>query len=74
MDHLWGIVPGIQQTHPAKHMKKALFIVAITGLALTIVPSLLIHLAGVSLEDNKQIMLVGTIIWFVSIPWLVKGK
>ncbi len=55
-------------------MKKALFIAAITGLVLTIVPSLLIHLAGVSLEENKQFMLVGTIIWFVFIPWLVKGR
>ena len=55
-------------------MKKVLFAVAVIGLTFTIVPSLLIHLAGLSIEENKQFMLVGTVIWFVSAPWLVKSK
>lgn len=53
-------------------MNKLIRMVAALGLALTIVPGLLIHFGNVSIDVNKQLMLAGTIIWFFSAPLLMK--
>jgi len=50
-------------------MKIVLKIISYTGLALTLVPSLL-HFAGeMSLSMHKTLMFVGTIAWFVTAPF-----
>ena len=41
------------------------------GLGLTLIPSFLVYFGIITLEINKIIMLIGTIIWFVSAPsWM----
>ena len=55
-------------------MNTLLKIAALIGLLLTIVPGFLVHFLDVSIADNKQMMLLGTIIWFVSAPILLKSK
>ena len=53
-------------------MKKLLKPAALIGLALTVIPPLLLFFGVMkSLEQVKQIMLGGMILWFITaIPWL----
>ncbi|MEM7548585.1 MAG: hypothetical protein AAF363_02860 [Bacteroidota bacterium] len=40
----------------------------IVGLMLTVVPSFLIFNDTISLELNKSIILIGTLVWFIGAP------
>ena len=53
-------------------MRKILKSAALVGLALTIVPPVLLFAGGVeSLEKVKTVMLGGMLLWFATaIPWL----
>jgi len=51
-----------------------LIVISFVGLTLTIVPAFLVFFHRMSLEQNKTIMLVGTIIWFVTAPLWMKQK
>ncbi len=55
-------------------MKKVLPIIALVGLALTILPPL-IHLFGnLPLKMTFHLMTAGMVVWFVSAtPWLGRG-
>lgn len=49
--------------------------VSFLGLALTLVPSILVFLNVVQLEDYKTLMLIGTLLWFLTAPfWINKSK
>lgn len=45
-------------------MKKLLMVASYIGLGLTLIPSFLVFSGSVTLESNKALMLLGTILWF----------
>lgn len=56
-------------------MKNILKIVSVTGLALNIVPAILVFNNIMSFDNYKWLMLAGTLMWFASAPfWVNKGK
>ena len=52
--------------------KKILMILSFGCLALTIVPSFLVFMQKMSMEQNKTLMLLGTVGWFVTAPFWMK--
>ncbi|MDZ7319409.1 MAG: hypothetical protein ONB11_09665 [candidate division KSB1 bacterium] len=45
------------------------------GLLLTLVPSMLVFAGSITFQAHKQLMLMGTVLWFVTAPfWLGKQK
>jgi len=56
-------------------MKYFYIILAIAGLSLVLVPSLLLYFGTIEAEQMKNYMFVGTLLWFSgAIPWLGKKK
>jgi len=56
-------------------MKKLMSFVALFGLALTAIPSVLVFVGSITPEINKQLMALGTVIWFVAAPiWFRKSR
>jgi len=56
-------------------MNYLLKIISFIGLGLTIIPSILVLIGKIDLEMNKNIMIVGTILWFGSVPfWINKNE
>ena len=47
-------------------MITVLKIISYIGLALTLIPAFFVFTGSISLDANKNLMLIGTIIWFVS--------
>ncbi len=55
--------------------KISLKIVSFTGLALTLIPSIMVFSNGFDLDSCKNLMLLGTILWFGTSPfWMNKKK
>ncbi len=57
-------------------MKKLLIkLLSFIGLGLNIVPAMLVFSAEMTPDTCKQLMLAGTILWFVTAPsWMNKGQ
>lgn len=56
-------------------MKSLIKIISYLGLILTIVPSFLVFNGNITLDNSKWIMLIGTILWFISAPsWMNKAE
>jgi hypothetical protein len=56
-------------------MKFLIKLISYIGLGLTLIPSFLVFFGNATLESNKMLMLIGTIIWFVSAPsWMNKTE
>ncbi|MEX0719284.1 MAG: hypothetical protein WD059_01365 [Balneolaceae bacterium] len=55
-------------------MKNLLIIISVIGLILTIVPSMLVFTEIISLDAHKQLMLIGTIMWFSSAFFWMKEQ
>lgn len=56
-------------------MKYVYILLAIAGLCLTLVPSLLFFFGNIEAEQMKNYMLFGTLLWFMgAIRWLGKKK
>lgn len=55
-------------------LKVLLIVISIVGLALTIVPSILVFAQEISIEMHKQLMLPGMILWFFSSPFWMKEQ
>jgi len=56
-------------------MKKLLMVASLIGLGLTLIPSLLVFSGRITLESNKVLMLLGTIVWFVAASrWLGRDE
>lgn len=49
-------------------------IVSYLALAGTIIPSLMVFFSGLDLQQNKNIMAVSMIIWFVTAPFWINRK
>ncbi len=55
-------------------MKQLIKIVSILGLALTLLPSILLFQEVISANLCKQLMLLGTVMWFTTAPsWMNKS-
>ena len=56
-------------------MKYFYILLAIAGLSLTLIPSLLLFFGNMEAEQMKNYMLIGTLLWFSgAIPWLGKKR
>jgi hypothetical protein len=55
-------------------MKTILMIVSFLCLALTLVPSFLVFSGSLTLDENKNLVAIGTLGWFVTCPFWMKKK
>lgn len=55
-------------------MKIIYQIISGIGLALTIIPSILVFAGQLDFQTNKTLILVGTFLWFLSAPFWVGEK
>ena len=55
-------------------MKTFLKLVSLVGLLITIVPSFLVFADVISLDTNKFLMILGTLLWFISVPFWMDKK
>jgi high-affinity Fe2+/Pb2+ permease len=53
-------------------MKLFLQLIASLGLILTIIPSFLVFNGVITTDLQKNLMVVGMLLWFVSVPFLLK--
>ena len=55
-------------------MKTLLKLVSLVGLLATIVPSFLVFADVITLDTNKLLMIIGTLLWFISVPFWMDKK
>ena len=56
-------------------MTTILKIVSLIGLLLTIVPAFLVFSGSLQIEQHYTLMLIGTVVWFLSAPfWMLKKR
>ena len=55
-------------------MKKVLIIVSYSGLAFTILPSILVLNGVLNLQNHFWLMSVGMVLWFATAPFWMKSK
>ena len=56
-------------------MKLILKIISFIGLGLSIVPAILVFGGQLDAETCKQLMLLGTVLWFLIAPsWMIKKE
>jgi len=54
-------------------MKPLLIVLSLAGLLLTVVPGLLVFLGRLTWAQHTSAMLVGTVLWFVCAPLVLKA-
>lgn len=54
-------------------MKNILKALSFLGLALTIVPSMLVFRGTIAIETHYTLMIVGMVLWFGTAPFWMKG-
>lgn len=55
-------------------MKRVLQVISFIGLALTIVPSILVMKGILTLQHHFWLMSIGMILWFATAPFWMKSK
>ena len=55
-------------------MKTLLIILSLGGLALTVIPSVLVFLQEITMEDHKLYMIFGMVLWFTTAPFWIKEQ
>lgn len=55
-------------------MRTLTIIISFIGLALTIIPSFLVLIGEASMAQNRNLMLIGTLLWFGSVPFWMNRK
>lgn len=55
-------------------MRALLIMVSILGLCLTLVPSVLVVIGDVSMQQNKNLMIIGTALWFGTVVFWMDQK
>lgn len=55
-------------------MNLLLKILSFAGLGFTIVPSVLVFLQHISIEDHKLYMVIGMVLWFTTSPFWLKEQ
>ncbi len=55
-------------------MKTSLKLISLIGLGLTLFPSFFVFYGVIELDPNKNLMILGTILWFITAPfWMNKS-
>ncbi len=56
-------------------MKRTIIgLLAVTGLVLTLLPSILVFMGNISGQTQKLLMLVGMVLWFAIAPFWIKKQ
>jgi hypothetical protein len=55
-------------------MKSILKIISFVGLALTILPSILVFKGAIEMKAHFHLMAAGLLLWFVTAPFWMKNK
>jgi hypothetical protein len=56
-------------------MRTFLMIISFIGLGLTLIPSVLVLTGDASMDQNKILMLIGTVLWFGTVVfWINKSR
>jgi high-affinity Fe2+/Pb2+ permease len=55
-------------------MKLLLKLISFIGLALTIIPAFLVFAGTIDLVTHKNLMLAGTLLWFIPAPFWINRK
>ena len=56
-------------------MRTLIIAISFIGLGMTIIPSFMVLIGKTSLDFNHDLMLVGTLLWFGTVPfWMNKKK
>ncbi|MCW9705253.1 hypothetical protein [Fodinibius salsisoli] len=55
-------------------MKIILIILSVLGLALTVIPSVLVFVQDISLQTHQNIMVFGMLLWFGTSPFWMKEQ
>ena len=55
-------------------MKKILMVISYTGLAFTIIPSILVVKGILTIQNHFWMMGIGMILWFSTAPFWMKSK
>lgn len=55
-------------------MKTLTKLISVIGLGLTIVPAFLVFFQKITLQRHYNLMLIGTILWFISAPFWMNKK
>lgn len=55
-------------------MKLLLKLISFIGLALTVVPAFLVFVGTLELNMHKNLMLIGTLLWFIPTPFWINKK
>jgi hypothetical protein len=55
-------------------MRTLTIIISFIGLAMTIIPSFLVLIGEINMDQNRTFMLIGTVLWFVSVPFWMNKK
>jgi len=54
--------------------RSILNIISLVGLILTLIPSILVFTGVIEFSLHKTLMLVGTLLWFLSRPFTLESK
>jgi hypothetical protein len=54
--------------------KTILKVVSFAGLVLTLIPSFIVFYQRIDLDSNKNLMLLGTVLWFATSPFWMNKK
>ncbi len=55
-------------------MKTILKILSFLGLCLTFLPSIFVLSRTISMQNHKNLMLIGVFLWFLTAPFWMKSK
>ncbi|MGE4587204.1 MAG: hypothetical protein AB7D05_07670 [Mangrovibacterium sp.] len=55
-------------------MKRLLIFISFTGLAMTILPSVLVFSRLIDLQTHFTLMAAGMVLWFMTAPFWMKSK
>lgn len=55
-------------------MKTILVILSVLGLALTVIPSVLVFVQEISLQTHQYLMFFGMLLWFGTSPFWIKEQ
>ena len=55
-------------------MKKIVWFISFLGLTLTLFPSIFVFIGAIEIDINKNFMFLGTLLWFLSAPFIMKKR
>ena len=55
-------------------MRTVLIFISLSGLCLTIIPAIFVFFGSLDLSSHKNLMILGTFLWFCSAPFWIKKE